>query len=590
MTSASEQPPAELRRLHPLSWLFVLLAQLRQFALPLIALLFFGRGGDWQEAAAAISAIGLSLLAVWHYFTYTYRVDADALVIRSGLLQRGVRHLPFQRIHNVELRRSPLHRIFRVAELRIESATGDKSAEAQMQVLALADAEALVARVRRARAPLGAVTDEDAVGAPEAVAILASVPVRDLILLGLSNNRGWVIVGAAFGVLVQLDQSSWWRAMPGAFAWVRDGLQAVDPGFGAVLSGLLLLLIASLLLRILGVGLELLRHYGFRLSEADTRLSVECGLLTRTQSHTSRGKVQRWVVREPWLLRRFDRRALHVETAARQTEGAERGIDALLPVAPAARIDALLRRFLPGIRWEGTDWKRIHPRAWRRMIKPPLVLLVLLCAVATLHLGQAGLLLLLLAPLLVLAIRRGAAFSAWSADAERVLWRSGWLQRRWQIIERERVQCVRLRQSWLDRHARMAHVDIDSAGARSGAITTLGYLPEDDARRLVRRLRRWLSAPRLLAPEGGREQHEHGEHFETAEQHAERAQPDGAVAYRSEGTGDLTETRTEVGHGGNRAAEGRKRVEAESNHAEHQRHEADHPQGDESADRKHHAL
>ena len=37
------------RRLHPLSWLFVLLAQLRSFALPLVALLVFGdRGESWQ--------------------------------------------------------------------------------------------------------------------------------------------------------------------------------------------------------------------------------------------------------------------------------------------------------------------------------------------------------------------------------------------------------------------------------------------------------------------------------------------------------------------------------------------------------------
>src|SRR5690606_17158180 len=32
------------RRLHPMSWLFVLVAQLRQFIVPLLALLVFGQG------------------------------------------------------------------------------------------------------------------------------------------------------------------------------------------------------------------------------------------------------------------------------------------------------------------------------------------------------------------------------------------------------------------------------------------------------------------------------------------------------------------------------------------------------------------
>ena len=42
MTTTTPETGAE-RRLHPLSWLFVLLAQLRQFIVPLLALLFYGQ-------------------------------------------------------------------------------------------------------------------------------------------------------------------------------------------------------------------------------------------------------------------------------------------------------------------------------------------------------------------------------------------------------------------------------------------------------------------------------------------------------------------------------------------------------------------
>ncbi|PIQ38616.1 MAG: hypothetical protein COW59_00765, partial [Lysobacterales bacterium CG17_big_fil_post_rev_8_21_14_2_50_64_11] len=45
------------RRLHPLSWLFVLLAQLRQFALPLIVVVFAGGRGDRWEWIGAIAAL-----------------------------------------------------------------------------------------------------------------------------------------------------------------------------------------------------------------------------------------------------------------------------------------------------------------------------------------------------------------------------------------------------------------------------------------------------------------------------------------------------------------------------------------------------
>ena len=36
--------PGDARRLHPMSWLFVLLQQLKQFIVPLLVLLFLGRG------------------------------------------------------------------------------------------------------------------------------------------------------------------------------------------------------------------------------------------------------------------------------------------------------------------------------------------------------------------------------------------------------------------------------------------------------------------------------------------------------------------------------------------------------------------
>src|SRR3546814_5307255 len=52
------------RRLHPLSWLFVLLAQLRQFALPLIVLVFAGGRGDRWEWIGALGALALPLIAV----------------------------------------------------------------------------------------------------------------------------------------------------------------------------------------------------------------------------------------------------------------------------------------------------------------------------------------------------------------------------------------------------------------------------------------------------------------------------------------------------------------------------------------------
>ena len=130
--AATGTPPpgaaADERRLHPWSWLFVLLQQLRHFFVPLVALLFVGGGwGDSYLAWPLVGVAGLVAAAVWQYFTYRYRVDEDRLVVREGVFERKVRQVPFARIHNVTLHQTLLHRAFGVAEVRLESAAGTKA-------------------------------------------------------------------------------------------------------------------------------------------------------------------------------------------------------------------------------------------------------------------------------------------------------------------------------------------------------------------------------------------------------------------------------------------------------------------------------
>jgi len=142
MTTPSEPLAAGApeRRLHPLSWLFVLIQQLKQFALPLLVLLFTGRGNSW-ELWGLVGAGVLVVVSLAQYFTFRFRVERDGLVIRSGLLQRTLRNIPFRRIHNVALHQTLLHRMFGVADVKLESA-GGMSAEGEMRVLSLADARA----------------------------------------------------------------------------------------------------------------------------------------------------------------------------------------------------------------------------------------------------------------------------------------------------------------------------------------------------------------------------------------------------------------------------------------------------------------
>ena len=85
------------RRMHPWSWLFVLAQQVRPFVVPLLALLFFGaRGNDgdlWAYAAPVIAVAALGLASAWQCLSFRYRIGADRITVRSGLLHRNLREM-----------------------------------------------------------------------------------------------------------------------------------------------------------------------------------------------------------------------------------------------------------------------------------------------------------------------------------------------------------------------------------------------------------------------------------------------------------------------------------------------------------------
>jgi putative membrane protein len=479
------------RRLHPWSWLFVLLEQLRQFALPLIALLFFGGRGSGQawEWFGLVGVALLTGLAVVRYFTYRFRIEHGELVIRSGILHRNVRHIPLARIQNIALKRNVLHRLFGVAEVKLESAVGGISAEAQMRVLSLRDAHALEVLARSEHRGGAAAEPGDDVE-PERGELLLQLPTLELIKLGMTSNRGLLVGAAGFGVFSQFDGAGFGRQLA---SWATSSLgYARDLHLGWddwLLGGTLALVALVATLRALSVLLMLLQFHGFQLHQLDRRLSVESGLLTRLRSHAPLRKIQHWTLHDGLLHRWFRRRSLRVETAVLQTASNSHSLTQPVPIAPPATIDALLGRWLPWLRWDELDWQPLHPRAWRRLSFWPALLTLIVTAGAAVRVGLPALALLVLLPLWLWRARLVAARAHWAVTDKALFWRSGWLDRKLSFAEIAKLQGLRLLQSPFDRRHGMASLVADTAGASPmGHRLELHYLPEAAARALYERL------------------------------------------------------------------------------------------------------
>ena len=487
-------PPAtgHERRLHPWSWLFVLLQQLRQFIVPLLVLVFLGRG-DSYALWPLVGVAALAAASVWKYFTYRYEVEADRLVVRDGLLERNVRQVPFARIHNVALHQNLLHRAFGVAEVRLESAGGTKP-EAEMRVLRMDEALALERLIRTRGAPAagaaadGMADDHD----DDAGRLLLQLPFGELVRLGLVSNRGMVVVAGAFAVA--------WQALPDRMLadLVREYVGQAMGHAGNLVHGVaarvlavaMVVVLAMALLRLLSVLLALTQYHGFRLLMQGRRLTVERGLMTRLRTSVPRRRIQAWTLREGLLHRLLGRRSLQVDTAAGAGEsGEQRGLREIAPIAPPDTCDELVREVVPGGTWPPVGWRRLHPQAWQRLALPGTVLAILATVAACWYFGLPGLLALAWVPWSVFAARQHAGRAGYALDHRFVAVRAGWWSRHWRFAEIDKIQALRLEQSPPDRLTGMASLWLDTAGARpTGAALSLRYLPVAEARALHRRL------------------------------------------------------------------------------------------------------
>src|SRR5690606_15715638 len=255
--------------------------QLKQFILPLLVLLFAGRG-DRNDLWGLIAVGALVVASLAEYFTYRYALRGDGIRIRSGWLHRSLREIPFARIHNVNLHQSLLHRLFGVAEVRLEAAGGVKP-EAQMRVLRLDQALALEALIRQRGHASTAASPE-----AEAAAPLLALPTGELVRLGLISNRGMLVVAAAFGALAQTGDDVFgvlvdrWGKV--AFGWLTDavGQHAHDSPLAIGLAAITLVRAALALGRLLSILLAILQCHGFVLRDHSGPAPVEPRLLART--------------------------------------------------------------------------------------------------------------------------------------------------------------------------------------------------------------------------------------------------------------------------------------------------------------------
>jgi putative membrane protein len=498
--------PSE-QRLHPASIAFALAGSLKALALPALLVLLGtsrapgGPGRGW-EFWAALFLIPATLGAIARYVSFRLRYDESEMVIRTGILFRNERHVPYARIQNLGAVRNVFHRLLGVTEVRVETG-GGKEVEATISVIRVEAFEEMRRRVfgAAAAAPTGD-ADRATAAVPAAGETVLGLPIRELVLLGLIENRSLLVIGALAGLLWELGladaladrllgDSSYGRGV------IREVVLTVARGGPLPLGQILLVLgaAAGLLaaVQLASIAWTVTRFYGFRLERAGEDLRTEYGLLTRVTGTIPIRRVQTLTISEGPLQRLARRVAIRVETAGgvgAAGGGSIKEREWLAPIAPRSMVPDLVAHILPELAYDRIDWRGVHPRAPRRATNAAAAAAVAVSLLSSVLIGRYAVVALVLAlPWFVVSARMQVRHLAWSADDDVVVFRSGWIRRRLTVARVVKVQAVALTESPFDRRTGMARVHADTAGAseRSHRVS-IPYLPREVARQLHRHI------------------------------------------------------------------------------------------------------
>lgn len=484
-TSATSEISGESVRgewLHPLSLVFEVLSGGRQVMLPALFALWGAASGSVVGLIVAGSIFVVQLIvASCRYLSLRYRIDNAELIVQKGFVFRSVRKIPLARIQNVDLVQNPLHRIFGVAEVKIETASGTEP-EAVLRVLSLQQVDALRRGIfERPQTTAVREASNDAIDSAHAAsdATVASAPVVEetlvhaiptyrLLLAGLNSNHGFVLISVLVGALYEFNVIGGGRLKGlGQF-----GFSNWEP-MRLLIAAAIVLPIGFVLMRLLSAIWFLLRFHGYRMTRVGKDLRIRCGLVTKIAATVPMNRIQLISVQSTLSLRLLGLATVRVETAGGGGNENENSTETVgrrwfLPVIPQSELVPLLSEIQPGFEWDEKSypWRGLSKHAASRMVRQMLILDVLLFVVGlVVWFPWGGLLALSLLPPLIWRAIKKAKSNRYFRNDQQIGYRSGTFTRKMSVAFLSKVQCVAWNQSPFDRRWRMASLAIDTAAS-----------------------------------------------------------------------------------------------------------------------------
>ncbi len=403
--------------------------------IPLVASPDYGAKG-WIVLGVIAAAFTFAVI----YQALAWRVtwltaEADQLRIRSGLIWKVEKAVPYEKINTIDLSRNLFQRVFGTCRIKIDTGavTGgekkgsevnlvykiDKAEAIRAAILALASGTAIAslhddhveasAATATITAPDGTIytrADHQPAIAPAAQSATPRIEIRarvmDFFLYGLTESKIVMVLGVFFGIFA-FAQDIFQDELVAWFEKNFDSVWSQVSQVGLLMAILLaagLLLAFYLLANFVSILYSVVRFYNFRTSREGENIHIEYGLLT-VKSYTLPIKNIHAVIINQNLLRRAIRQC-SVEVVSIGYGDEKNEVALLFPMVRTNQLEELMGRILPEYQGQ-TELQPAPSAALRRYLLLPVLLLLAAVGGASLFWLPALYSLLVLLPWLVIS-------------------------------------------------------------------------------------------------------------------------------------------------------------------------------------------
>ena len=425
----------EWGQLHPYSLLINLLPQMGrtlQNAWPLLLFIIVGGNQAHQviDSIFVLFFVALSVIrTLIHFLTLRYRVQDGKLILKMGLIFRQARTLDPARIQNIEITQNLLHKYFDLVELKLETA-GDASTKGLLSALSLKDATQLKKALQKSKRQHQYQDNEH-----PAEAVL-SLSWGEVLLFGLSRRTvGTVVVLSAIAseALSVMNPNDAQQMASSLTLPLFIGLMSISFAFSWIWSSIQ----------------ATLRYHKLKLHIDAEEINIVSGLITKRSVEIPRHKIQTIEWFEPWLRRQMGFGTLYLETAALgMTDGEVRRSEGVIPMVERQYFARLLETIAPTSASEILNAKTYTPHSKARFIIVFGYLVPAICTMAfawwSLELSAVYFsIVAVLSTVVVLGLTElDFQMQQWSITPHAILSRSGYLNKRTWLLDREKIQCV----------------------------------------------------------------------------------------------------------------------------------------------------